>query len=225
MTTAAPATGHRRGKVRRRLQKVLLSTFNGFLSVQQEHRRSQFGALHPAPGRVVFLGDSITELGIWEEWFPEVPVLNRGISGEVSGQVLARIDSAIHEPAAVFLLIGTNDLAYDVPPARIAENVRLIIEGIRTRAPGTPVVVQSVMPRALGYRAEVQDLNRRYQDLVERQCPDVTYLDLWPALATPAGTLRSEFTADKLHLNGAGYAAWVDLLRPSVTAARGAVGS
>lgn len=218
MTTRSFSTNRRRSILRRRLQKTLISSFSGFLGVQQQHRRSQFAVLPPAPGRVVFLGDSITELGIWEEWFPDVPVLNRGISGEVSAQVLSRLDTAIHEPAAVFLLIGTNDLAYDVPLATIANNVRQIIEGIQTRAPGTPVIVQSVMPRAEAYRAEVQELNRRYQQIVQRQGPNVTYLDLWPALATTTGGLSPEFTADKLHLNGAGYVAWVDTLRPHVSA-------
>ena len=52
-------------------------------------RASQFAELAPAPGHVVLLGDSITEQGLWQEWFSGQPVLNRGISGETSADLLA----------------------------------------------------------------------------------------------------------------------------------------
>ena len=64
------------------------------------------------------------------------------------------------------------------------------------------------------YRDEIVALNRRYRELVAAAPEHVRYLDLWPALATPEGALRSELTEDKLHLNGRGYAEWVGALRP-----------
>ena len=45
-----------------------------------------------------------------------------------------------------------------------------------------------------------------------------TYIDRWPRLADEAGQLRTAYTQDMLHLNGAGYAAWVEELRPRVEA-------
>jgi lysophospholipase L1-like esterase len=183
-----------------------------------EHRRSHFEAVGAPPGRIVFLGDSITELGLWEEHYPAAAVLNRGSSGEVSTQVLQRLDSAINEPAAVFVLIGTNDLAADHPESAIAANLGRIVDGIEQRAPGTPVYVQSVMPRRLRWRSEVQSLNHRYQEIVAGRGDHVRYLDLWPVLATARGELRPEFTSDGLHLNGAGYRAWTALLEPYVSA-------
>ncbi|MGS2810751.1 hypothetical protein [Nocardia sp. MW-W600-9] len=44
------------------------------------------------------------------------------------------------------------------------------------------------------------------------------YVDLWSALADETGSLRPEFTRDRLHLNGAGYTAWVDVPRPHIAA-------
>ena len=58
----------------------------------------------------MFLGDSITEGGLWDAWFQELPALNRGIGGDTTEDILARLDSAIDQPTAVSLLIGTNDL-------------------------------------------------------------------------------------------------------------------
>lgn len=203
-----------RSRVRRTAQGLLMRAFQPLLGKQQRARRTQFAQLGVPERRVVFLGDSITEFGNWDEWFPDRPVLNRGVAGETSDQVLNRLETAVDEPLAVFLLIGTNDLTAAVPEDRIVANVRAILAGIEQRAPGAPVVVQSVMPRTLPYRGEIGSLNRRYQDLVAAAGPHVRYLDLWPALATPDGRLRPEYTVDDLHLDGAGYRAWVDLLRP-----------
>jgi lysophospholipase L1-like esterase len=179
-------------------------------------RQTQLAALQVPPKHILFIGDSITDFGMWHEWFPEAPTVNRGVGGEVTAQVLARIDEALNDPIAVFLLIGTNDVSGGVPTADIVGNVRAIIAAIQNRAPDAPVFVESIMPRALKYREEITHLNRLYRDAVAEAGGNVRFLDLWPALATPEGTLRPELTADKLHLNGEGYRAWVDVLRPII---------
>jgi lysophospholipase L1-like esterase len=94
--------------------------------------------------------------------------------------------------------------------------VRAIIAAIQGRAPVTPIFVESIMPRALKYREELTHLNRLYREAVAEAGANVTYLDLWPALATPEGTLRAEFTKDNVHLTGDGYRAWVNVLRPII---------
>ena len=180
-------------------------------------RASQFEVLHPAPGQVVMFGDSIIEQGLWQEWFVREPVLNRGIGGETSADLLRRVEHAVPDPAGLFLLIGTNDLTAGVPLQKIVANVRALLEAIDRRAPGIPVIVQSVMPRTAPFRNDIRLLNDAYQDLVNASHMTVEYLDLWPALADEHGLLRSEFTEDGLHLTGEGYAAWVDVLRPHVT--------
>ncbi len=186
-----------------------------FLKPGREMKASQFQELHPRPGGVVFLGDSITEGGLWHEWFPDVAVVNRGIDGDTTAGVLARLDSALTgPPAALFLLIGTNDLTMRAKPEEIAARVENIIDAIHEAAPDTRVVLQSVMPRNTRFHAKLRTLNDMYRRVaVER---DVEFIDLWPALSTNDGTLRPEFTLDDLHLGGAGYRAWVGVLRPHV---------
>jgi lysophospholipase L1-like esterase len=161
------------------------------------------------------LGYSITEFGMWSEWFPGAPMANRGIGGERSGDVLARLHTAIDHPRAVFLLVGTNDLSAAIPEQEITENVAAIIDTITHVSPGIPLYVQSVMPRGLAFRDEVRSLNERYREITA--AAETHYLDLWPALATPEGALNPDMTNDTLHLNGAGYRAWVDVLRPIIS--------
>jgi lysophospholipase L1-like esterase len=205
-----------RQRLRRRLGRAVGQLAAPLIRPQQEHRRSQFNALGCPSGRIVFLGDSITEQCLWNEWFPELPVLNRGIGGETSGQVLDRLDSAINEPLAVFLLIGTNDLSVGFAEDEIVQNVRDTLREIARRAEDCPVYVQSVMPRTAAYRDRISRLNERLELLCETDFPSSRYIDLWPALATPEGTLRPDYSLDKLHLNAAGYRSWVERIRPHV---------
>ncbi|MGW4774880.1 GDSL-type esterase/lipase family protein, partial [Nocardia sp. NPDC004278] len=175
-------------------------------------RASQFAELPAPTGRVVFFGDSITEGGLWDEWFPQVRPVNRGIGGNTVDDLRARLDTAIDAPAAVFLLVGTNDLGLGQTPGQVAENLRGLVAEIRERAPHAPLFVQSVMPRRVKFAERIRELNSVVREIAAQG--DAVYIDLWPALADVNGALRQEFTRDGLHLSGAGYAAWIEVLRP-----------
>ena len=180
-----------------------------------EMRVSQLERLTPLPGRVVFLGDSITDQGAWAEWFPELLTLNRGISGDSVSGVHARLGSALHDPTGISLLIGTNDLGGMGRSRRvddIATQFDDLVQAIRDAAPGGVLLVNSVMPRTKRMAPTIRDLNERYASIADRA--GATYVDLWPSLAAPDGSLGDAFTRDHLHLNGAGYEAWVGVLRP-----------
>lgn len=183
-------------------------------------RRAQFEQLPLPAGRVLFLGDSITEQGLWPEWFPALPTLNRGISGDTVHEVRARLDSAVRAPSTISLLVGTNDLSglgrsRDV--VVIAREFRGLVEDLRRRAPDAHLIVNSVMPRKATFADQVRALNHEYAAIA--RAADATWLDLWPVLSDGAGSLRAQFTGDSLHLNGAGFAAWVEALRPLLASA------
>jgi lysophospholipase L1-like esterase len=185
------------------------------MSPGQAMRRSQFEQLPLPPHCVVFLGDSITEQGVWEEWFPELATLNRGIGGDTVSGVTARLATAINEPTAISLLVGTNDLSgfgASRDTSAIAAQLRNLVEELRRRTPDAALLVNSVMPRGRSMAHRVIALNAE----VTRIAADVgaTYLDLWPILADRDGGLRDELSLDHLHLNGPGYEAWVTALRP-----------
>ncbi len=198
-----------------RIYLVLVPLLRPVTTTAARRRREQFEGTPLPPGRVVFLGDSITAGGLWECWFPELPTCNRGINGDTTEDVARRLGSAINEPAAVSLLIGTNDLhgsrrLHDLDG--IARRARDIVAGIRRRAPETTVILNSVLPRTPHFAPRIQSLNERYRQVAAET--DSTYLDLWPALADARGALRREYTVDNLHLTPPGYRAWSDVLRP-----------
>jgi lysophospholipase L1-like esterase len=70
------------------------------------------------PGRVVFYGDSITDLWKLDEYFPGKPYVNRGIGGQTTPQMVARMYADVIDlkPSAVVLLAGTNDIARNTGP-------------------------------------------------------------------------------------------------------------
>ena len=203
--------------MRRITTPPLLAVFIRLLVAGQQHRASQFAAVGAAPGRVVFLGDSITEGGLWDEWFPNVAVLNRGIGGERTANVLRRLDTAVNEPTAVFLLIGTNDLMALESHEETARNVAAILAGIEdgcarhARVRAERHATRQGLP---GRGTRAQAATSSWSPSGPSTSAASTSGPPWPpwtACSTP------EFTRDRLHLNGRGYRTWVKVLEPLVT--------
>ncbi|MFF1830718.1 GDSL-type esterase/lipase family protein [Paenarthrobacter sp. NPDC058040] len=205
-----------RGQAAMKGQQLLGRALGSLMRTPMRMRRDQLTRLPLPAGRVLFLGDSITEQGMWHEWFPDVPTLNRGVGGDTVQGVRQRLDSAVNQPLLISLLIGTNDLGGlgTTQPAALAAQFSDLVVELRALAPDAVLVINSVMPRTPHFASTIQDLNVRYQDIAARE--GASFLNLWPILASPDGGLRSEFTADNLHLNGAGYEAWTKTLLPSL---------
>jgi lysophospholipase L1-like esterase len=174
--------------------------------------------------RVVFMGDSITEL--WaarRPFFAEHGYVGRGVSGQTSGQMLLRFhqDVVALRPAVVVILAGTNDVAGNSGPEtddQILANIEAMTE--IARAHGIRVVVCSIPPATrFSWRPELAPSQRigaldlRLQAWAQRE--RLTYADLWSAMALPDAEMNPELSADTVHPNDAGYA----LMEPIVQAA------
>lgn len=57
-------------------------------------------------------------------------------------------------------------------------------------------------------------LNKRLEALCDEK--EVTYLDVWGALADHEGRLDKRYTNDGLHLTGEGYVVWRDAIKQHV---------
>ena len=101
-----------------------------------ERRLSQFEALSATHAAVVFVGDSITEGGLWSEWLPGVDVINRGISGNTTQDILDRMPHIVSvKPDKLFLMIGVNDLNKRLGVAVALRNYTTLIRPYRRAAP------------------------------------------------------------------------------------------
>jgi lysophospholipase L1-like esterase len=164
---------------------------------------------------MVFLGDSLTEDGHWSEWFPNANIRNLGRGGDTTDGVLARLGEVVAAaPDEILLLIGTNDLATRQTVEHLVRNIQSIMVDLRRDLPGARMLLQSILPRGREFAEQIQTANihlRQFAATVRAQ-----YLDLWPALALEDGELNPAFSDDRLHLNAAGYDAWLGELRPAL---------
>ena len=184
----------------------------------------------PVPqGRVVFIGDSITDGWRLEESFPGKPYVNRGISGQTTAQMLVRFypDVLALKPAAVVIFAGTNDIARNNGPQTlqmIQHNIMAMVE--LAQGHGLKVVLASVMPisdrtmqpagRGTGAapRPRVQSVQRPPADIVRFNAWLKSYAaekgavlaDYYTATVDASGFLREGITNDGLHPNAQGYA-------------------
>jgi lysophospholipase L1-like esterase len=173
----------------------------------------------PAPGkpRVVFMGDSITDGWRLNEYFEGRDFVNRGISGQVTGEMLGRMqhDVIALKPKAMIVLAGTNDIARGVPLSTIESNLTSIADLADYHK--IKLLFSSVLPvsdyhKAVNPRFEmtkvrppsqIAELNRWLHDLcIKRR---YTYVDYFSATADSSGALGADLADDGLHPNAKGY--------------------
>lgn len=175
-------------------------------------RRSLFSEFAP-DADVVMVGDSITEGAIWAEIFPDVAIANRGVWGDTTADVLARLDTITAlTPDKAFVMLGVNDIRLRVAVPEIFANYTQIVAALN--AAGAEVVVQSVLlcalPRCLDHAGEIRDLNARLSDYAQQN--GHMFIDLNATMTDPQTGVFPDFTYDGIHLSGKGYAEWARLL-------------
>lgn len=165
--------------------------------------------------KTVFVGDSLTEGGRWQDWFPGDETVNLGVGGDTTEGLIERLDSvSAEDPDTVVLLIGTNDIANRRAVEQIVRNIETILVTIRAESPDARILVQSVLPRGAEYAEYVKEINRHVWQFAATV--KAHYLDLWPVMAVEDGELNPAYTEDRLHLNEAGYDAWLSELVPAL---------
>ncbi|KAA5542956.1 GDSL-type esterase/lipase family protein [Adhaeribacter rhizoryzae] len=193
-------------------------------STYYHQRVSHFGNLPATTKDIVFLGNSLTDGAEWSEIFADGRIKNRGISGDVSAGILHRLPQiAAGKPAKVFLLIGTNDLARNIPADSVLQNIYRIAAYLRRETPQTQLFVQSILPvdasfgKFAGHTskgAQIRNINIQLQQ--NAGAHKYSFIDLATEFADEKGNLASQFTNDGLHLTGEGYALWKHLVYPLV---------
>jgi lysophospholipase L1-like esterase len=178
--------------------------------------------------RVVFIGDSITEAWRVAGMAPSrLEVLNRGISGQTTPQILLRFrqDVVDLKPAVVHILAGTNDLAGNTGPTTleaIEDNLKSMVE--IARANHIRVVLASVPPAldfpwrpGLEPSSRIVALNAWARGYATRR--KLVYVDYYRALAASHDGFASSLSDDGVHPNQAGYAVMTPLARQAISRA------
>ena len=169
--------------------------------------------------QIVFLGNSITEGGKdWNKKFGVVGISNRGISGDSTDGVIARLNEIIHfSPKAIFLLIGINDIYNELTPSTdyIANNILKIIKRINQESPKTKIFLQTILPVEKEiYKEKIIAVNKMIKTFVSQSKFEI--IDLYSIFVNEDGRMKKELSYDGVHLNEKGYTVWVDYIKPTV---------
>ena len=176
--------------------------------------------------RIVFMGDSITELWsvVHPSFFSEKSYVNRGIGGQTSPQMLVRFraDVIALNPSVVVLLAGANDIAQNTGPSTlemIANNIISMVE--LAKANHIKVILCSILPaidfywrQGLEPAGKIVTLNKMIREHADSN--EIVYLDYYSAMVDEQKGLKSMYSEDGVHPNKAGYEVMVPLAHEAI---------
>ncbi len=171
----------------------------------------------PGTNRVVFYGDSITDGWRLNEYFAGRDFVNRGIGGQITGEMLGRMKADVIDlkPKAMLVLAGTNDIARGVPSKAIANNLTMIADLAEFHR--IKPIFASLLPVSDYHKgvnrqnersiqrppATILEMNRWLQAFCNER--GFVYVDYFSAVVDKQGFIRADLADDGLHPNAAGY--------------------
>ena len=172
----------------------------------------------PAPGekRIVFFGDSITEIwGRLPTFFPGKPYIGRGISGQTTMSMLVRFRSDVIDlhPAAVVILAGTNDIAQNGGGPISAKVTEGNLQSMAELAVANHIVpiLCSILPtneypwrKGLEPGPKVVQINQWIESYCKQQ--HLVFLNYYPAMVDDKQGMREGLSKDGVHPSDAGFA-------------------
>ncbi|MCI1640442.1 MAG: GDSL-type esterase/lipase family protein [Bacteroidales bacterium] len=210
---------------------IMTAFFAGaFIMTAQNNDWADFGKYRKADSlltkapSVVFMGNSITEL--WYKFDPDYfnnhNYAGRGISGQVSSQMLVRFRPDVIDlhPKVAVILAGTNDLARNngyISSEHILDNIISMAE--LAKANGIVPVLCSVLPsEKFGWRPElkpameIKELNNMISAYARKE--NLIYVNYYDSMAMPDGGLNPVYTKDGVHPVPAGYKLMESIIDP-----------
>ena len=170
---------------------------------------------------IVFLGNSITFWGLFNQSLGLPGIKNRGIPGDITNGVLERLDAIVKgRPAKIFILIGINDIARGIPDSIVIHNQRRMVDAIRKGSPHTRIYLQTILPtnrsfgklpNHYGKEQHILTVNNGLRQIASET--GAILIDLHALFDDGSNQLIQELSFDGVHLNKKGYDRWVALLK------------
>ena len=177
---------------------------------------------------IVIFGDSITEIYPVEEIYGDIPIINSGISGFKTTDLLERMDTMLYKynPTKVFLLIGTNDVLFDPSEETqnsAVDNIKEIVKEIKKNRSKAKIYVESIYPvnksmdEKFNFKSNndiINSMNSKIKEFCEDE--NITYINMHDELTNSDGDFDRNYTYDGLHPNDLGYAKITRVLMPYI---------
>lgn len=160
---------------------------------------------------LLMLGDSLVEWGDWQRFLPGVTVVNRGLAGEMTNELAARLHdemAACPTPEAVLVQSGTNDLLFG--DLYFPFIFATMLPRLRLCYPHQPIIVCSLAPMPIVSAADLAQVNQGLAQAVA-DVDNGHYLDLvGPFSERCLPITHPGFLNDQVHLSTRGYQVWAD---------------
>ena len=173
---------------------------------------------------VVFMGNSITDC--WADtvpsFFADNNFVGRGISGQVSSQMLVRFQEDVINlhPKVVVICCGTNDIAQNngyISLEHILHNIKSMCQLARANKI-KPVVCSTLPAKGFKWRPEMKPANDiiRLNEMIKAfaQEDKIPYVDYHSALKDEENGLPRKYSKDGVHPNAQGYAVMESVIMP-----------
>jgi lysophospholipase L1-like esterase len=177
-------------------------------------------AAHPPPrDAVLFVGSS--SIRLWTtlgEDFPGVPTINRGFGGSRIADSTYYADRIVvpYHPKLVIMYAGDNDIFEGRTIREVIDDFKGFVARVRRDLPHVAIAYLSIKPSVA--RAALWSQMRAANDGIAhwaRTQKDVTFVDVAVKMLDAHGKPRPELLReDGLHMRPAGYAIWIDALKP-----------
>jgi len=187
----------------------------------------EFENLNLAKEQIVFIGDSITDLCVLDNYYADLSLAtyNRGIGGDTTQNVLNRLKVSLFDiqPSKIVLLIGVNDINSNVGKDKLLANYRSILNEIKINLPQTEVFCMSILPmnKVLETYSTIDvdknnqiviEVNPKIEEIVNEF--DYEFVNLFPEFADAYNYLIEDFSDDGIHLNHNGFVVWSNKIKP-----------
>ena len=186
-------------------------------------KKTHFETLPQSEEEIIFLGDSLTDLCEWSEFFRNARIKNRGICGDTTEGILNRINNIVEsKPQKLFLMIGINDLSQGRHVGDLLNSYKLILKTLQEQTPKTKVFIQSLLPvntkSFLNRNPELTDKVVKINNTLKELAKEFSfqYIDLYSSFLDKNNQLDAQYTSDGVHLNGQGYLIWKDIIEKDV---------
>ena len=167
---------------------------------------------------ILFAGSSSIRMWPTREYFPDLPLINRGFGGSHISDVNLFIERIVlkYKPKLIVFYCGDNDISAGKSPQQVFDDYREFVSRVHAELPKTKIIYISIKPSGSRWNLwpKMKQTNEMIQKYSEKNSL-LYYADCATCLLTDKGEPNNElFVKDLLHLNEKGYDKWKTVLEP-----------
>ena len=167
---------------------------------------------------VVFVGSSSIRKWPTAEYFPAIPIINRGFGGSHISDVIYFLNETVlkYEPKTIVFYAGDNDIYYGKTSQTVLEDYIEFVKQVHSQLPNVKIIFIPIKPSIKRWSLwnEMKKANQLINDYIQKNSL-LYYVDTASPMLDDRGIPKSSlFVSDNLHLSDKGYELWSKVLKP-----------